>query len=161
MDKSSTGQIITPALTVLLLCILTSGCSQSEPAAPSIIRGEIREIINDQAHSWNAGDIEEFMSAYWRSGRLSFNADGKVERGFERTLNRYHMRYPDRETMGHLKLDNLEINELGDDAAYVLGRWYIRRENPVGGTFTLILQKKDDEWRIVHDHTSTVEQEED
>ncbi|MHC5110173.1 MAG: YybH family protein [Planctomycetota bacterium] len=143
---------------MLLACHIT-GCNE-EVDLPAMQRGEIREVITDQEHFWNAGDIEGFMEAYWDSARLSFNSDGKLERGWEKTMERFQRRYPDRDAMGHLKFDQLEINELGDSAAYVLGRWYIRRDVPIGGTFTLVFQKMDDEWKIVHDHTSVAEQEE-
>jgi len=119
-----------------------------------MMRGAIRSVLDQQAKDWNAGDLKAFMKAYWRSPQLSFNSDGVLKRGWTATMARYRQRYPDREAMGHLKFDVLEIRELGDDAAYVLGRWYLRKKKPAGGTFTLVLRKIDGEWLIVHDHTS-------
>jgi len=58
--------------------------------------------------------------------------------------------------MGHLVFSDLEITELGADAALVLGRWKLDRDDPVGGAFTLVMRKDEDtgRWTIIHDHTS-------
>ncbi|MFQ5463038.1 MAG: YybH family protein [Phycisphaerae bacterium] len=130
-----------------------TGCGRKK-VAPAMMRGAIRAVLDQQAKDWNAGDLEGFMRVYWRSPQLSFNSNGVLKRGWAATMERYRQRYPDREAMGYLKFDVLEIRELGDDAAYVLGRWYLRKTEPVGGTFTLVLRKIDGAWRIVHDHTS-------
>jgi ketosteroid isomerase-like protein len=56
--------------------------------------------------------------------------------------------------MGKLTFSDLEVYPLGRDAAYVLGRWHLDRvAGPIGGNFTLVLRREDG-WRIVHDHTS-------
>ena len=49
---------------------------------------------------------------------------------------------------------------IANDAAYVLGRWQLRRDrDPLEGNFTLVFRHIDDRWLIVHDHTSLLEGE--
>ena len=56
---------------------------------------DITALISQQQRDWNDGDIEGFMSAYWRSEKLRFSSGGDVTKGWQATLDRYKIRYPD------------------------------------------------------------------
>ncbi len=129
-----------------------AGCAASRTHAPA--REVIPRILGRQAAAWNTGDIEAFMEPYRRSPDLTFSASGRVTRGWQPVLENYQTRYPDREAMGHLTFSDLEITELADEAALVLGRWKLERTEPVGGAFTLVWRRIRGRWLIVHDHTS-------
>ena len=129
----------------------------------SAVAKQIRSRLDAQVVDWNAGDIDGFMRVYWRSPKLSFSSGGKVTRGWQKTLDGYKSRYPDAATMGKLSFSSLEVTELGDSAALVLGKWHLERKPPlesVGGNFSLVFRKMDGEWLIIHDHTSTQKKEE-
>jgi len=50
---------------------------------------------------------------------------------------------------------SVEVTPLGTQSAMVLGNWKLTREaGPVGGNFTLVVQRHAGEWKIIHDHTS-------
>jgi len=122
-------------------------------------RSAIQAVLRAQIDAWNRGDIDAFMDHYWKSGDLTFSSRGKTTRGWQATLESYRKRYPTREKMGRLTLDNLEITPLGDAAALVLGNWRLdRASEPIGGNFTLVLRKLKSRWLIVHDHTSRLEE---
>jgi uncharacterized protein (TIGR02246 family) len=115
----------------------------------------VRALLEAQASAWNAGDIEGFMAGYWKSDATEFAGAGGLLRGRQAVLDRYRRTYPDRKAMGQLTFSDLEINVLSRDAAYIVGRWRLERENDhPGGVFTLIVRKFPEGWRIVHDHTS-------
>ena len=118
------------------------------------VDASIAKVLNAQAESWNAGDLEAFMGAYWKSEKLTFSSGGTVHRGWTDTLLRYRTRYPTRADMGDLTFRDLEVTPLGRDAALVLGRWHLRRDRPIGGVFTLVMRRQEGEWTIIHDHTS-------
>ena len=122
--------------------------------AESPLATELKGILEKQAASWNRGDIPTFMDAYWRSEKLTFSSGGKTTRGWEATRDQYLKNYPDRKTMGTLKFTELEVQQLDDNAALMLGRWHLTRDQPVGGNFSLVWQKIDGKWVIVHDHSS-------
>jgi beta-aspartyl-peptidase (threonine type) len=124
------------------------GCSVVSPAT------RIKMMLDHQATAWNRGDIDAFMSAYWRSPDLTFASGGDVTRGFDETLQRYRNKYPTPEAMGRLTFSDLEIQMLGRDRAMVLGRWHLDRKEPVGGLFTLVMRRERGRWIIMHDHTS-------
>jgi uncharacterized protein (TIGR02246 family) len=119
----------------------------------------IRRVLDDQAAAWNSGDLDAFMETYWKSDQLTFSAAGRTVRGWQATSDRYRQRYPDRERMGTLTFSELVVSQLGDDAAMVLGHWQLQvgDERP-RGNFTLVLRRIDNQWRIVHDHTSALKE---
>ncbi len=129
-------------------CFLLSNTSAADTAE------EIRAELEAQRQAWNVGNIDRFMESYWKSEDLTFSSGGKTIRGWQATMARYQKRYPDRSAMGELSFAQLEITPLGDSAALVLGRWRLKRDEPVGGNFSLVLRKINGAWRIIHDHTS-------
>ena len=133
---------------LLSMGLLSTGLSAAETT------DAIRAELDTQRQAWNAGNIDQFMESYWKSENLTFSSGGKTIRGWQATLDRYKKRYPDKSAMGELSFDQLEITPLGDAAALVLGRWQLKRTEPIGGNFSLVLRKIDGAWRIIHDHTS-------
>ena len=118
----------------------------------------IRTLLETQAHDWNEGNIEAFMSGYWRSDSLRFVSGNGYREGWQETLERYKATYPDKANMGELAFELYEIHILSHDAATVLGRFHLERQPPLEnltGLFTLILRKHGDDWKVIHDHTSS------
>ncbi len=115
---------------------------------------QITRLLEQQARHWNDGDVDAFMQAYWKSDELTFSSGGEITRGFDATLERYKVRYPNADSMGRLTFSELEFLPLGHTAMQVLGVWKLDRDVPIGGRFTLVVRQMDDEWKIVHDHTS-------
>ncbi len=135
-----------------IVAVLCAGCATTGERLPTYEK--IADILGQQATAWNSGDVEAFMQAYRRSPDLTFSSGGRVRRGWKSTLDHYRLRYPRRDAMGHLSFSDLEIIELGDTAALVLGRWRLEREAPIGGAFTLVFRRVAGRWVIIHDHTS-------
>ncbi len=136
----------------MLVCL--SACA-SVGQRSSASRDSIRELLSAQVSAWNRGDIDAFMQTYWNSEDLTFSSGGKTKRGYRATLEGYKERYPTPQRMGKLEFSDLEIRLLNDNAALVLGRWHLDRQpDAVGGNFSLVLQRLDGHWKIVHDHTS-------
>lgn len=126
---------------------------------------DIESLLTTQAKCWNAGDIEGFMQTYWKSEDLTFSGGGKTTRGWQATLDRYKKSYP-KDKMGKLTFDGLEVTMLSDDAALVLGKWHLlmpqdgaKEDLKKDGNFSLVLRKLDADWKIIHDHSSTLEEE--
>ncbi len=122
----------------------------------------IREIFKIQQGAWNRGDLEAFMEYYWKSKDLTFSAGGKTTRGWQETLDRYKKGYPSKEKMGKLTFSKFEISLLSDTVAMALGNWHLKRsDGDREGNFSVIFKKMDKKWVIVHDHSSSLEKEED
>jgi beta-aspartyl-peptidase (threonine type) len=117
----------------------------------------VREVLERQVSAWNEGNIDGFMETYWRSEALTFSSGGNTTRGWQATRDHYHERYPDRATMGQLRFSELEFPLVLEDVALVLGRWKLTRDESISGNFSLVLRRLDGSWKIVHDHTSSLE----
>jgi ketosteroid isomerase-like protein len=116
---------------------------------------QILAVLHEQQSAWNRADIETFMQGYWKSPDVSFASSAGVTRGWQPVLDRYREHYRDAQAMGQLDFRDIEVHVLGNDAAFVLGRWHLRRaSDEPGGVFTLVFQRFPEGWRIVHDHTS-------
>lgn len=151
-------------LILILTCstLLLTACSSetaipvdTEPVATSL--AAINTLLSNQEDAWNEGDINAFMEGYWNSDSLRFASGGNVRRGWQATLDRYLATYPDRATMGQLEFVDLEMRRLSPEWATVFGRFRLTREAPLEdltGLFTLMFEKRDNNWIIVSDHTS-------
>jgi uncharacterized protein (TIGR02246 family) len=136
-------------------CILTAVfvCATPEQSPNSV--AEIQSVLVTQQDAWNRGDIDAFMNGYARSTSTVFVSEDEVRRGWETVRERYRQKYSDRTKMGTLSFADIEVTMLSPDAAIVLGRWRLKRENDEPhGRFTLIFKRLPEGWRIVHDHTS-------
>lgn len=117
-------------------------------------RQVIIQLLESQKKAWNRGDLEGYLSYYWKSDELTFQSGASRIRGWKALLERYKKSYPG-EKMGQLDFGDLEVNLLGQDYALVLGRWNLTvQQEKKGGVFTLILRRFPEGWRIIHDHTS-------
>jgi ketosteroid isomerase-like protein len=146
----------------ILLASIVIGISSEMPTLAEEKDSEsakaIRKVLDDQVVCWNKGDLKGFMDGYWNSKELSFYSGNKKTLGWQETLERYQKKYQgEGNEMGQLKFSELEIQLLGEKNAVVKGRWELTlskdKEKP-NGLFTLIVQKTDSGWKIIHDHTS-------
>lgn len=136
----------------LTLLLLQIGLSQND-------HQQILSVLNTQTEAWNNGNIEAYMDGYWKSDELIFTSSGKVTKGWKATLDKYKKSYDTKDKMGILKFSDLEVKMLSESSAYVLGKWELKRkdDNPKG-IFTLIFKKMKEGWRIIHDHTSMLDE---
>lgn len=142
-------------LTLFLLATLPAH-SQSVAKTASASRRAILQTLKRQTEDWNTGRIDKFMDGYWPSDSLTFVGKAGITYGYRATLDNYKKRYPDRASMGTLKFDVLQLDLVGSDVAYVIGKWHLTRPKvgDAGGYFTLVWRKINNRWRIVSDHTS-------
>lgn len=160
-----------PLRLALILITLVPGCprevedpqltdprpeSAESAELPAAERAAIERLLENQRSAWNRGELDGFLSAYEPSERLLFTSGAKIRRGFAETRAKYRERYGNAtQTMGQLEFELLDIRGLGSDAAIVLGRYRLT-ETPEAseGVFTIVLERQDEVWWIVHDHTS-------
>jgi beta-aspartyl-peptidase (threonine type) len=125
------------------------------PGTPEDPARPLKDVLTAQVKAWNDGDIDGYMSHYWKSERLTFSSGGQTTRGWEMTHERYRKRYPTRDDMGTLTFSDLEVTFLGEEAAMMLGRWRLERKmDAPQGNFSLVFRKIESKWVIIHDHTS-------
>lgn len=114
-------------------------------------------VIEAQAAAWNKGDLDGYMAGYARIDGLIFTSGGKIRRGFQATHDAFMTKYAqDTSKMGTLAFDIVEVQAVGADGAIVLGTWKLTGSpSDGGGVFSVVLERRPEGWRIVHDHTSS------
>jgi uncharacterized protein (TIGR02246 family) len=153
------GRLAAVALTAALFLFFEGHMFSNPPEAPKSDLEAITAVLHAQESAWNRGDVDAFLAGYWHSPELTFSGSSGVARGWDGVLARYKKNYPDKAAMGQLDFSELESRFLGPDAALVLGRWHLKRENDdLGGVFSLVWQRFPDGWKIIHDHTSIVQE---
>lgn len=119
-------------------------------------RGEIIGLLDKQVQAWNEGNLEKFMQTYWNSEKLSFVGSRGPTYGWQATLESYKKGYPDKAAMGNLKFTILDISKIDRKTVYVIGKFELTREmGNLSGHFTLVIQKNENKWLIVSDHSSS------
>lgn len=147
------------ALILLFVAGVRTGRQTKAAEGREADRAAITAALNAQQAAWNRGDVDAFLVGYWHSSELTFSGSSGVSRGWDGVLARYKKNYPDRAAMGQLDFSGLEFRFLGPDAALVLGRWHLKRDKgDIGGVFSLVWLRFPEGWKIVHDHTSAVDQ---
>lgn len=115
----------------------------------------VRQVLATQQDAWNRGDIDAFMEYYWKSPELQFLGSKGPTYGWQNTLERYKKNYSNRDLMGQLKFDILNLNQRSKKVITVLGKFtLIRKNDEPSGYFLLVFQKIKGKWVIVADHTS-------
>ena len=115
----------------------------------------IVKILHEQQEDWNRGDIDAFMQGYLKSDQLVFSGSSGPIYGWEATRNRYKKTYSDRQKMGKLKFDILNIIGLSSTVIQLQGKFYLSRIiGDTQGYFTLNWIKVKNQWFIISDHTS-------
>ncbi|MBU8920292.1 MAG: nuclear transport factor 2 family protein [Bacteroidales bacterium] len=128
-------------------------------SVPGIVLGqdavsEILEMLDYQVVSWNSGSIDGYMSGYWKSDSLRFHSGKKILMGWSTVKSMYDEKYSG-DQRGELRFSGLRVELLSGDSAFVCGHWHVALEaGDREGLFTLLIRRKIDGWKIVHDHSS-------
>ncbi len=144
------------SLPLVLTSLLFAGSIASAQDAAADKKA-IKTLLDGQVAAWNKGDLTGFMNGYWKSDDLSFFSGNSTTSGWKAMLERYQKKYQgEGKEMGQLSFEDVTIEMLGADHAFVRGRFRLKlkSETPTG-LFTLILHRTPQGWRIIHDHTSS------
>lgn len=150
---------------LLAVAVLLLGMAGSRTMAQAQTREEegIRAIIAAQVEAWNRADIPAFMQAYEQSPETTF-IGANIGKGYEKILDRYKKNYTNREQMGTLTFNDLEVRLLPGSCgktefAVVTGRFHLERSQKGeakkdDGIFSLVWHNGPHGWKILLDHTS-------
>ena len=117
--------------------------------------GEIRNLLVQQTETWNRGDINGFMQTYWQNDSLMFIGKEGITWGWKNTLERYKKGYPDKETMGQLSFEVIQMKKLSAEYFFVVGKWMLKRNaGDLSGYYNLLMKRIKGQWKIIADHSS-------
>lgn len=123
------------------------------PDRPAAWR-EVAAVLEHGAGSWNAGDLEGFVSDY--TPDATFVTSRGLVRGTTEIRERYAARFAAGAQRDSLSFRLLEVDILGPRTAHLVATWVLARGDSVtsSGPTSLVLKKVGGRWMIAHDHSS-------
>ena len=119
---------------------------------------EVHAMLKRSEAAWNRGDLVAFSTDYEDAPETTFIGRDVVRGGTKAILERYKLRYPNREAMGTLTFSEIEVRPLAAGLALATGKYDLKRTAAGGGNasgrFTLVIRKTPAGWKIIHDHSS-------
>ncbi len=142
------------AVLVLAACAPPPGAPLPERGA---LRAELVAQLDRSAEAWTRGDLEGFLSDYAADSATSFVAGGRVHRGLDWIRDHYAPSFRPNAPRDRLRFESFEVRPLAPTLALVTARFVLSRGDSVtaSGPFTLVLERRAQEWKILHDHTSS------
>ena len=145
-----------------LLLVVFVACGAKAPPPKHMFqpsdRDAVKAVLDAQVDAWNKGDLDGYMNGYAKTEWLVFTSGSRIRRGWQETYDTYKKKYAqDPSAMGKLVFEILSIDPIGADGAVVLGNWILTNSPSDGrGVFSVVLERRPDGWKVIHDHTSAV-----
>jgi uncharacterized protein (TIGR02246 family) len=148
------------ALLVSVLAGSVSGAASApcEPVAAETEKAAILKVITDMQAAWNRGDFRGYMQGF-KNPDVIFVSGGRFQDGWQGTLQHYIRDYgTSAETRGTLRFSDIRIEMLGPDAAQLISRYQlVKQQHPQYGINTRLMRKVNGEWVIALNHVSSSE----
>ena len=129
-----------------------------EPVAPEAEKAAIFKVIAAMEAAWNRGDFRGYMQGF-KNPDVIFVSGGRFQDGWQGTLDHYIRDYgASPETRGILRFYDIHIEILGPDAAQLISRYQlVKQQHPQYGINTRLMRKVNGEWVIALNHVSSSE----
>jgi ketosteroid isomerase-like protein len=136
--------------------VVTEYSDSSLPLNPQEAQKQVLEVQNMAfkiVERWNAHDLPGFISFYWNSPNFVEVNDEGIHRGWAEVSAEYERGFPDRNEMGNMQYESVNIQLLQPGIALTVTNWTIRfKFRNVTGIGTEIWRKFLDGWKIVSSH---------
>ncbi len=141
---------------VVVLVPLSVSCGPEPPSPPSDPVTIVATMLESSARSWNAGDLEGFVDDYADDSMTTFMASGHVQHGFDWIRSNYARQFGPEAVRDSLRFEEFAARALGPNHILATARYILYRGDSTtsSGPFTLVLEQRVGEWRIIHDHTN-------
>ena len=154
------------ALAVALVLVASLPGCEIEPADNPELRraaseadlaGRVDSMLAASAAGWNAGDLGAFMDVYADSPETTYVGGSGLHVGYQAIRRRYAPLFRPGADRDSLRFEDLRVRRLGADVAVGVARYVLHEGGEVtgAGPFTLVLARVGDDWKIVHDHSSS------
>jgi ketosteroid isomerase-like protein len=121
-------------------------------------KAAILKVITDMQAAWNRGDFRGYMQGF-KNPDVIFVSGGRFQEGWQGTLDHYIRDYgASPEMRGTLRFSDIRIEILGPDAAQLISRYQlVRQQHPQYGINTRLMRKVNGQWVIALNHVSSSE----
>jgi uncharacterized protein (TIGR02246 family) len=150
---------------LLLVATLLAACRGSArpgtDTSPVADRAGLTRLITAQleraASDWNRGDLEGFLSDYAAESTTTYVDGRRARPGIDFIRSAYAPRFSPGVDRGRLHFEEIEVRPLSGTLALVTARFILQRRSAsnASGPFTLVMERRGTEWKILHDHSSS------
>jgi ketosteroid isomerase-like protein len=149
---------------LVVACLLTACRGSVRPAtapSPGPDRAALTRLITAQleraAADWNRGDLESFLSDYAAESTTTFVQGGRAHSGIDFIRGVYAPRFSRGARRDSLRFEAVEARPLSPTLGLVTARFILERGTEVtaSGPFTLVIERRQEGWKILHDHSSS------
>jgi uncharacterized protein (TIGR02246 family) len=132
----------------------TAPTPRSDAAA---LTEEMAVQLERGAEDWNRGDLEGFLSDYAPESTTTFVDGRRARHGIAFIRENYARWFAPNARRDSLRFEELEARRLSPTLALVTARYILERggATTASGPFTLVMERRREGWRILHDHTSS------
>jgi uncharacterized protein (TIGR02246 family) len=145
----------TRMLRIALVCAAVAACSVTALAGP---KEEAQAVADKFISAFIAGDLEGTIALYSPDAVFWGTESRDLGTSTEALRKYFTDNYAARATVplkSTRTLTDTSTLVLSDDTVVIAGRWQTERPNAVTPLrFTMVVHKKDGQWRIVHLHSS-------
>jgi uncharacterized protein (TIGR02246 family) len=145
----------------LCLALVSASCGveRADEALPDAValRDTIIAQFSRSADAWTRGDLDAFMADYVQDSLTGYVTGGRVQHGYDRIRAGYAPRFAPGATRDSLRFENFEVRPLAPNVALVTARFVLFSggSTSASGPFSLVMERRPDGWKILHDHTSS------
>ena len=146
---------------VLVACEHKSDARQPDDVRPTpAVRAEVQAAVRKYVDAYNRADASAIMDLYARGSNITVVADGEITRGWESQRAGI-----DSTIVGHgggfrFDVGSVDVVALGKEHALAVAPYTLIATTTQGqlgerGALTLVLQRSDSGWVVIHEHEST------
>jgi ketosteroid isomerase-like protein len=151
------------AFTLLLALELAACRTSSRTTAASggtdrhAMSDTILAQLNRSAADWNRGDLDGFLSDYAAESTTTFVDGRRARHGIDFIRRNYAPWFAPNARRDSLRFDAVEVRPLTSTLVLVTARFLLERGGAItrSGPFTLVMERKPQGWKIIHDHSSS------
>lgn len=146
--------------TLALVSVASVFQLRAQAVSPPAIRTEIQQAVRTYVDAWNRADASNLVEMYSRAAGVTSVGDGEIIRGWDRIRERYDS-IVGVEGRFKIAIGSIDVAPMGVSHALALTSYTLTIHTDAGdvqerGAMTLVFQKVGAEWKVVHDHTSTL-----
>jgi len=148
-------------LVAIALAACRGGTRPTTAPSPGSDSAALTRVITAQlersALDWNRGDLDGFLSDYAPESTTTFVEGGHARQGIDFIRGNYAPRFSPGARRDSLHFEEVKARSLSPTLALVTARFILQRgsETTASGPFTLIMERRPEGWKILHDHTSS------
>jgi uncharacterized protein (TIGR02246 family) len=148
---------------VALMGLLALGLAGPAPVLAQGMRAQVEAAVRAYVAARNTADAGAVAALFSMQPGVTSIGDGEIQLGWDQI--RRHLSVLDSLTAAHqratLTMGSVDVTPLGSNFALAIAGYTLTTTGPGGvaqrrGAMTLVLQKVDKDWKIIHDHLSTV-----